>query len=460
MGNQPCKAKFARFTIKKLKFQWNCNDMEGMDEDNEPASDPGPLDEVESHQKMPCSSLTDSFESQSKLVLKTADSFCFDTSFPVRAGNYGRGCKWSPDGLCLLTCSQDHKLRLFEIPPTDKVEKSCSPDEKDGCHQDRKNPWEPVFTMTESGTIYDFAWYPKMNSSLPDTCFLAATAQNQPIHLYDAYNGSLTATFRCYNHVDEVAAASCLAFDPHGQKLYAGLKNEIRIFNVDEPCRECVKRTTYNKKEGGVGGIVSCIAFNPAMPQVYAIGSYGRDLGVYLEPTPHTLCFLDGQKGGITHLQFSSDGTKLCAGGRKDDEILVWDLRNPGRLYTVLDRKVETNQRIYFDVLGGSYVASGSTDGTLTVWDLNSVGESSKLSECHVGSAPFKVKPRFQEKLKSDCINGVSLHPTAPYIAVTCGQRRLDQNTLDSSEDESEHPDKVIDTIENSLSLLKVNTMT
>ena len=62
--------------------------------------------------------------------------------------------------------------------------------------------------------------------------------------------------------------------------------------------------------------------YKPKFCQVYAVGSYGKDLGVYLEPEPHTLCYLDGQKGGITHLQFSADGTKLCAGGRKDNEIL------------------------------------------------------------------------------------------------------------------------------------------
>ena len=169
-------------------------------------------------------------------------------------------------------------------------------------------------------------------------------------------------------------AASCIAFDPTGDRLYAGLKNEIRIFNVSDPGRDCVKRKTYSKKDGGVGGIISAIAFNPAMPQVYAVGSYGKDLGVYLEPEPHTLCFLDGQKGGITNLQFTSDGTKLCAGGRKDDEILVWDLRNPGNLYAVLQRQVNTNQRIYFDTCGPNFVASGATDGSVTVWDLNRLG--------------------------------------------------------------------------------------
>ena len=74
-----------------------------------------------------------------------------------------------------------------------------------------------------------------------------------------------------------------------------------------------------------------CYKVNPAMPSIYAVGTYSRGLAVYLEPQPHTLCYLDGQKGGITYIKFSPDGTKLLAGGRKDDEILVWDMRNPGK---------------------------------------------------------------------------------------------------------------------------------
>ena len=71
--------------------------------------------------------------------------------------------------------------------------------------------------------------------------------------------------------------------------------------------------------------------FNPVMPSVYALGTYSRHLGVYVEPLT-LVCMHEGQqKGGITHVQFSPDGTKLLAGGRKDKEILVWDLRNPGK---------------------------------------------------------------------------------------------------------------------------------
>ncbi len=69
---------------------------------------------------------------------------------------------------------------------------------------------------------------------------------------------------------------------------------------------------------------------NPYLTNVYALGSFSRTLGVYLEPKAQLLCLLEGQKGGITHVKFSADGSKLLAGGRKDDEILVWDMRNPG----------------------------------------------------------------------------------------------------------------------------------
>lgn len=57
---------------------------------------------------------------------------------------------------------------------------------------------------------------------------------------------------------------------------------------------------------------------------------------------------------------FSPDGTKLFTGGRKDPEIICWDLRNPGTVLFILNRTVLTNQRIYFDITpNGQYVFSG-----------------------------------------------------------------------------------------------------
>jgi WD40 repeat protein len=112
--------------------------------------------------------------------------------------------------------------------------------------------------------------------------------------------------------------------------------------------------------------------FNPSMPEIFALASYNKSSACYLDPRAQLLCVLEGQKGGITQIEFSPDGTKLFAGGRKDNEILIWDMRNPGMLYAVLNREVNTNQRIYFDIeSSGRYVFSGNTDGSVSVWDLD-----------------------------------------------------------------------------------------
>ncbi len=128
---------------------------------------------------------------------------------------YLKGCKFSPDGLCVLTASSDDALRIFEIP------KSDDDDSDDG-------DWNACVTMKEGETVYDFCWHPKMDSACWETSCLLSTAQYQPIHLYDAYDGRVRATYRCFNHLDEMVAANSVAFDQSGGKIYAGLKHEVR----------------------------------------------------------------------------------------------------------------------------------------------------------------------------------------------------------------------------------------
>jgi hypothetical protein len=63
-----------------------------------------------------------------------------------------------------------------------------------------------------------------------------------------------------------MVSARSLCFDPFGEKLYVGLKNEIRVFDVNIPGRNCEVRKTFQKKrklnEVGLTGIISCIAVN------------------------------------------------------------------------------------------------------------------------------------------------------------------------------------------------------
>ena len=330
---------------------------------------------------------------------------------------FSKGCKWSPDGLCVLLCTEDQNLRIFDLPPN--------------LSKDPKNDLEAAVKVKEGENVYDFQWYPPMNSNDPDTCCFATTSRCQPIHLYDAFDGHIRATYRCFDHLDEMVAARSLNFDPTGHKLIAGLKNQIRIFDVNVPGRDCESFSTFTKEDGGLSGIISSIAFNPVMPEVFALASYSKDMAVYLDPRAQLLCVLEGQKGGITHIKFSPDGTKLLAGARKDDEISVWDMRNPGTLYSTLNRTVQTNQRIYFDVSSdGKYVISGSTNGTVQAWDLESGKEIGKFD------------------MHQDCVNGLDIHPYLPYLATSSGQRHMDK-CMEMSDDEDDDQK----TVENTMKL-------
>ncbi|XP_068164898.1 telomerase Cajal body protein 1 isoform X2 [Antennarius striatus] len=319
--------------------------------------------------------------------------------------NYLKGCKWAPDGSCILTNSADNVLRVFNVPP-----------EIYSYNWDLLPEMSPALRMAEGDTVYDYCWYPKMNSLDPDTCFLASSSRDNPVHLWDAFYGDVRASFRPYNHLDELTAAHSLCFSPDGTQLYCGFDKTVRVFYTDRPGRDCEERPTIVKKQGQ-SGIISCFGFSPCQ-SVYACGSYSRCAGLYSCQDGTLLALLPTRHhGGLTHLLFSPDGNYLYTGGRKDPEMLCWDLREPGKVVFSLKRNVSTNQRIYFDLdQSGRYLLSGDTEGVVSVWDTQTApldGEEELL------------QPQLQFQAHWDCTNGISVHPFMPLLATSSGQRQF-----------------------------------
>ncbi|XP_026581041.1 telomerase Cajal body protein 1, partial [Pseudonaja textilis] len=181
-------------------------------------------------------------------------------------------------------------------------------------------------------------------------------------------------------------------------------------------------------KKQGQSGIISCIVFSPTQP-LYACASYAKTVGLYSRVEGDPLAMLVGHHGGVTHAVFSPDGVYLFTGGRKDAEILCWDLRQPGEIVFSLPRTVSTNQRMYFDLdPSGRYLLSGSTSGQITVWDT---------SQPPPADPPATLQPLLRFQAVGDCVNGISLHPSLPLLATTSGQRQF-PDLLDSGEDEAE----------------------
>lgn len=319
--------------------------------------------------------------------------------------NYLKGCKWAPDGSCILTNSADNVLRVYNLPP-----------EIYSYNWDLLPEMSPVLRMAEGDTIYDYCWYPKMSSLDPDTCFLASSSRDNPVHVWDAFYGELRASFRPYNHLDELTAAHSLCFSPDGTQLYCGFDKTVRVFYTERPGRDCEERPTIVKKQGQ-SGIISCFGFSPCQ-SVYACGSYSRCAGLYSCQDGTLLALLPTRHhGGLTHLLFSPDGNYLYTGGRKDPEILCWDLREPGKVVFSLKRNVATNQRIYFDLdPSGRYLLSGDTEGVVSVWDTQTAPPDSNEEQ---------LQPQLRFQTHWDCTNGISIHPFMPLLATSSGQRQF-----------------------------------
>lgn len=75
-----------------------------------------------------------------------------------------KGCLWSPDGTCILTAINGEGMQVFELP-RDLYD-------ADAVQVDRPlDVLRSAVHVPEGGTIYDYCWYPFMNSTDPTSCW-------------------------------------------------------------------------------------------------------------------------------------------------------------------------------------------------------------------------------------------------------------------------------------------------
>ncbi|KAJ4755770.1 Telomerase Cajal body 1 [Rhynchospora pubera] len=326
--------------------------------------------------------------------------------------NFLKRVKWSPDGSCFLTCSDDNSLRLFYLP-----EDACTTEHTSAASSDS---YGAGLMVNEGESVYDYCWYPYMHAPDPTTCVFASTTRDHPIHLWDCVTGQLRCTYRAYDAMDEITAALSVSFNSSATKLFAGYNKVMRVFDVHRPGREYAEYPLA-KGDGTSAGLVSSICFTPAQAQssMFALGSYNQTTTVYAEDTMEPLYVLYGQEGGVTQVLFSKDGNYLYTGGRKDPYILCWDIRNTVSILYKLYRSSEnTNQRISFDMEpSGRYLGTGGQDGLVHIYDLQS----------------GQWVSGFQAA--ADTVNGMSFHPYLPLAASSSGHRRFSMSDDDDSEE-------------------------
>lgn len=333
-----------------------------------------------------------------------------------------KGVEWSPDGACLLTTSDDNRLRVFDLSADVlEVRGLGNADESSlGGIAAAKDSAAPPITIQEGELVYDYAWYGGMTASDPSTCCFATTCRAHPIHLWDACTGELRCSYRAFDDKDEVSASNSITFSPDGSAIAAGANKIIRIFQTAVPGKSCRYHRTHSKKDSGQPGIISCLAFSPDTEGLLAAGAYSGVAALYdgrsLSPAA---VMSGGHTTGVTQVTWSSDGNFLYSGARQHPSILCWDVRNTGEVLYTLDRQAgRTNQRLQFSIEPlGRHMAAGGTDGKVRVFDLASGSERTQFSASH------------------DTVNGCQYHPFLPVLATASGQRRfmVDESDRDES---------------------------
>ena len=284
-------------------------------------------------------------------------------------------------------------------------------------------------SLKHAECLYDWDW------SSEET--LVTTGRYQPVQVSRVNSESVVveATYNCINHLDELSHAFSATVDHQRGQIICGLKGELRTFDINRPGRLSVSQVTRDKSHGQ-NGIISCLAVSPSLP-VIAAGSYDRTVGLYSADQGERLCVFRGHQGGLTQVTFSEDGGQLITGGRKDNEIICWDLRQPGQVLWTVNRVVATNQRIGFDTRG-KYLISANTDGSVRVWDTSG----------HVDTCV--VEPAAGWVLHADAVTDVRLHPDHEVMATSTGQRHFVLE--ESCDNESEE-----NNFENSLTIWNIS---
>ena len=306
------------------------------------------------------------------------------------------------------------------------------------------------------------------------------------MHLYDAYNGRIRATYRPFNALDEMESPNVVSFSPDGQRVYAaGFRSDrmIHVFDTAIPGRDStvLRLGKTRRSTDGQKGMVSAIAFSPqTFNHVFCVGTYSPgSIYVYDDRLPNAVgtvlhggvCvvghgkghsrkkrrfvemdegetsegavgnifsaakvrwFQTRAQGGVTQLSFPpSNEYMLYSASRRSNAVLCWDLR-----------MVSGNEDYAScPIRGVSSFATNSNTNQRLEFDFDEDGRRIFVGGVDNCVRIYNVQSGKQLGLVDgldDAANGVSYTYNAAsksgLLAVAVGARRFQDDTDDEEE--------------------------
>jgi WD40 repeat protein len=99
------------------------------------------------------------------------------------------------------------------------------------------------------------------------------------VHLIDAYSGTVRASYRPFNNLDEMESPTVVTFSSNGQRIFTGgFKTDrcIHVFDLAVPGRvsTILRLGKTRRSPDGQKGLVSCIASSPLNEKIFSVGTY------------------------------------------------------------------------------------------------------------------------------------------------------------------------------------------
>ncbi|KAF2638030.1 hypothetical protein P280DRAFT_88409 [Massarina eburnea CBS 473.64] len=320
----------------------------------------------------------------------------------------------SPDGTCIFTSDADRKFSVYAVAV-------------DGLDNAAAKSLTPYAQFQSADPIWAFAANPRFNCRDSTTTTVLVSRRGQYISLHNTlWNKSqfysdeaeflqtykqtespvdISTKIEHYKLVssttEAVTGPLSLAYSRPGTSFYAGHRNSIAVFDIENrsgPIRtiKTIPSTSNKLKGGGVGfkGDIAALSVSP-LDGTIAAGSRTRYVGLYdhrakeqvtsfglpgmlYEKKTHDPALEPMAGDGVTHMKWSPDGTYLYIAERKSDALLMYDVRNFSfALGYCAGRAALTNQTLGFDVWGSwggcvenqkHEIWAGGTDGRVRVW--------------------------------------------------------------------------------------------
>ncbi|XP_029349905.1 striatin-3 [Echeneis naucrates] len=300
-----------------------------------------------------------------------------------------RALAFHPVEPCLVTVSEDHTLKLWNLTKTVPAKKSASFDV------------EPIYTFrAHVGPVLSLA----MTSS-GEQCFsggIDSTIQwwNIPssnVDPYDTYDSSVLAG-SWSGHTDAVWGLA-----------YSGIKNRllscsadgtVKLWNPTEK-NPCIGTFNTNKEHG----IPTSVDFNGCDPAHMVASFNSGDVVVYdLETSQHALV-LKGQGEGTqsNHINkvVSHPTLPVTITAHEDRQIKFYDNKS-GKVIHAMVAHLDAVTSLAVDP-NGIYLMSGSHDCSLRLWNLDSKTCVQEITA--------------HRKKSEEAIYDVAFHPSKAYIA-------------------------------------------